>query len=114
MIQSISDIITNSSSEVFIIQTDNAERLKQFFEELLEHLGYNLHDIMYMQIMDEVGKIDHYDEYIPYSPGDLCIESATDNSIPSFLMDMISYLQYYKPPIIKDITITDVDKMHLG
>lgn len=114
MIQSISDIITNSSSEVFIIQTNNAEKLKQFFEELLEHLGYSLNDIMYMQIMDDSGKIDLFDESISYHPGDLCIESASNDSIPSFLMNIIDWLDHYKPPVIKDITISSVNKMHLG
>ena len=46
MIQSISDIITNSSSEVFIIDTHEHEKIKEFLADVCEVFGWDVNDLM--------------------------------------------------------------------
>ena len=105
-IQNISDVITNSSSEIFICKSDNSEQTIELLEEVLtsvyenykkaqDHAGYNtysyygesLSDILTIRIADD----DYTDSWYGYniSKGDVIIESTTDNSIPIIIMDFI-------------------------
>ena len=114
MIQSISDIITNSSSEVFIIDSDNNEKIKSFLEDLCEHFGYNLSDIMELYIADGGSYISWCGEVYHYKEGDLLVESVYDNSIPSFIYHILDDLKWCKPPIIESVNINDLTRIHLG
>lgn len=105
-IQNISDIITNSSSEIFICKSDNAEQTVELLKEVLtniyenykkarDHAGNNtysyygesLSDILTISIADR----DENDNYFNYQikKGDVIIESTDDNSIPIIIMDFI-------------------------
>lgn len=113
MIQSISDIITNSSSEVFIIDSDNNEKIMSFLQDICEHFGYNISEIMSMYIADEDGSVVWFDEVHRYKKGDLVIDTTYDNSIPYIIYHLLDNLSWNKPPIIGDINI-DVTRIHLG
>ena len=114
MIQSISDIITNSSSEVFIIDSDNNEKIMSFLQDVCEHFGYNTSEIMSMYIADEDGSVVWFDEVHRYKKGDLVIDTTYDNSIPYIIYHLLDNLSWNKPPIIGDINIEDVTRIHLG
>ena len=45
-IQNISDVITNSSSEIFICQTDNPEEVAETIKEVLTTANDNSDDII--------------------------------------------------------------------
>ena len=113
MIQSISDIITNSSSEVFIIDSDNNEKIMSFLQDICEHFGYNISEIMSMYIADEDGSVVWFDEVYRYKKGDLVIDTTYDNSIPYIIYHLLDNLSWNKPPVIGDINI-DVTRIHLG
>lgn len=113
MIQSISDIITNSSSEVFIIDSDNNEKIMSFLQDICEHLGYDISKIMSMYIADYDGGVAWFDEAHRYKKGDLVINSTYDNSIPYIIYQLLDNLSWNKPPIIGDINV-DVTRIHLG
>ena len=113
MIQSISDIITNSSSEVFIIDSDNNEKIMSFLQDICEHFGYNISEIMSMYIADEDGCVVWFDEVYRYKKGDLVIDTTYDNSIPYIIYHLLDNLSWNKPPVIGDINI-DVTRIHLG
>jgi hypothetical protein len=105
-IQTISDIITNSSSEIFICKSDNAEYTIELLEEVLssiyenykkarDHAGSNtysyygetLSDILTIYIANNDEYNSDYNYHI--KKGDVIIESTYDNSIPSTIMDFI-------------------------
>ena len=46
MIQSISDIITNSSSKVFIIDSNKHQLVAKLIKEICEVFGYDMNKIM--------------------------------------------------------------------
>jgi len=114
MIQSISDIITNSSSEVFIIDSDNNEKIMSFLQDVCEHFGYNMSDVMEMYIADKDGSVVWYDEIRYYNKGNLIIDSVSDNSIPHLIWYLLDNLSWCKPPTVEDINIKDVTRIHLG
>jgi hypothetical protein len=114
MIQSISDIITNSSSEVFIIDSDNNEKIISFIQDACEHFGYDMSDIMTVDIADKDDNFVWFNKAYPYKKGNLVIESTYDNSIPGLIWDLINNLSWYQPPVIEDIDIKDVTRIHLG
>ena len=105
-IQNISDVITNSSSEIFICKSDNSEQTIELLEEVLtsvyenykkaqDHAGSNtysyygesLSDILTIRTADN----DYTDSWYGYNitKGDVIIESTSDNSIPIIIMDFI-------------------------
>lgn len=112
MIQSISDIITNSSSEVFVINTDNGEYVLNFLIDICTTLGYDLSNIMECELAEEDGFLD-YQNYgsISYDKTDILIYSVFDNSIPSVIMDIIYSLSSI--PILKDYKIK-INRLHVG
>ena len=117
-IQSVSDLITNSSSEVFICQVDtnDTEALKSEIESLIstlmEALGY-VNDDYYtgavVEIADEDGVIEGWD--YKYKKGDILIWSRDDNSIPWNIVQILEDLDYL--PKFED-KVTDVERHHLG
>lgn len=112
-IQSLSDIITNSSSEVFICSTnDNPDTLVQELQELIDNLAESLgyiEKIAYVEIAYESG----YDKWYNYSwnKGDILIESTSDNTIPYAVIELLENLEYY--PKFEN-RITNVERHHLG
>lgn len=105
-IQNISDVITNSSSEIFICQTDNPEEVAETIKEVLTTVYDSLKKArscsgkntmaLYEENLDDILSISVADnDYTDlgwgysYEKGDIIIESEYDNSIPSILMDFI-------------------------
>lgn len=112
MIQSFSDIITNSSSEVFVIESKEHEKIKTFLADVCEVFGWDVNDLMTFESVMEDGKVDGWDSI--YKAGDLLIWSTDDNSIPSIIMEIISEMKWGYIPALKDVTISDVTREHLG
>ena len=113
MIQSISDVITNSSSEVFVITTDKHAEVAKFIEDVCKVFGVDMDDIMEF----ESSTTNHKDSYtgVKVSKGDLIIYSNGDNSIPGVIMDIIESLDWNNHlPNIKPLNIKRVYREHLG
>ena len=105
-IQNVSDVITNSSSEIFICKSDTPEDTVDLIRDVLTNVyenlkrardnagrntygyyGESLDDLMYIHVAPH----DYTDDGWGYSykEGDIIIESTGDNSIPPILMDFI-------------------------
>ena len=112
MIQSFSDIITNSSSEVFVIESKDHERIKTFLADVCEVFGWDVNDLMTFESAKEDGKVDGW--YSTYKDGDLLIWSTDDNSIPSIIMEIISEMKWGYIPALENITISGITREHLG
>jgi hypothetical protein len=112
MIQSFSDIITNSSSEVFVIESQDHERIKTFLADVCELFGWDINDLMTFESVEKDGKVEGWNSI--YKAGDLLIWSNGDNSIPSVIMDIIDGMYWSYIPALKDIVISDVTREHLG
>lgn len=110
MIQSFSDIITNSSSEVFVIESNDHEKIKTFLADVCEVFGWDVNDLMHFESVEEDGKVEGW--YSTYKAGDLLIWSNGANSIPYIIMEIMSEMKWV--PSLKDITISDVTREHLG
>ena len=117
-IQSVSDLITNSSSEVFICSVDsnNTEALRSEIESLInilmEALGY-VNDDYYtgavVEVADKDGIIEGWN--YKYKKGDILIWSRDENSIPWDIMNILEDLNYL--PKFED-KVTNVERHHLG
>ena len=117
-IQSVSDLITNSSSEVFICSVDSTNtaalriEIQEFINTLMEVLGFEGDDYYTgatVTIADSDGEIDGWG--YKYKKGDILIESYDDNSIPWSIIAVLEDLQYL--PKFEG-RITDVERHHLG
>lgn len=104
-ILSVSDVITNSSSEVFIIhskpEVDNSEiyeEIKELLDSICELTGIDPSDC-YTTDIAENSYIDE-DWYYSVEEGDTVIESISDNTIPGWLMNFIEDILYM--PRFKD------------
>lgn len=112
-IQSISDIITNSSSEVFVITTDKHAEVAKFIKDVCEVFGVDMDEIMEF----ESSTTNHKDSYtgVKVAKGDLVIYSAEENSIPAIIMDMIESLDWANYlPNVKPLNIKRVHREHIG
>lgn len=112
MIQSFSDIITNSSSEVFVIESKDHEKIKTFLADVCEVFGWDVNDLMTFESAEKDGDVEGW--YSTYKAGDLLIWSTDDNSIPSIIMEIISDMKWDYIPALKDVTISDLTREHLG
>lgn len=112
-IQSISDIITNSSSEVFIIDTKHHDLVSEFIKEVCDLFEFNIYDLMDFDSVTEDGYVDGYRNG-SYKKGNLLIWSQGDNSIPAVIMDMIYNLQWTPSERIEKMEIKDIKRIHLG
>ena len=112
-IQSMSDIITNSSSEVFIVSTDNHEKVINFINDVCEVCGLNTSDLMYFESADQGGYVEGWTD-TNYNKGNLLIHSADENTIPYYIMEIIEELPYLNAPALKGADITKVKRHHLG
>lgn len=111
-IQSVSDIITNSSSEIFVIKEAGKyeQEVKDFLNEVVKLLGYN--NDLYVIFTANRNLKDSWYNY-SYSKGDLIIESRTANSIPYVLIQIIDELGAI-PKFRNKIDYNDVSRCHLG
>lgn len=97
---SISDVITNSSSEVFIIHAKPEfqeivnEEIPKMIENVCEAAELNINEILEFDVADH-SYIDK-DWWYHVKEGDLLIYSTGDNSIPYWLMEFIEGM-YYNP-----------------
>ena len=120
-IQNISDVITNSSSEIFVCKSNNPEETVALLREVLESVyenykiarkhangedvpfyGETIDELMTIYISDE----DYTDKYWGYTvhEGNVVIESTSDNSIPEVLMNFIyDFFDY-----------NSIERTHLG
>ena len=88
--QSVSDIITNSSSEVFVVRNlkSRNQELQELITSVMTAAGLEIDDILSF----EVASTDGWN--IKYKKGDMLIWSADENSIPYWLMEFIEQLNY--------------------
>ena len=116
-VQSVSDIITNSSSEVFICTTNGnqdelATEVQEFIDTLMKVLGYE-NDEFYtgatVEVAKEDGKVEDFG--YKYNKGDLLIWSKDENSIPWNIVGILEDLDIL--PKFED-NISDVTRHHLG
>ena len=112
-IQSMSDIITNSSSEVFIVSTDNHEKVINCINDVCEVCGWSTDDLMYFESAEHDGSIEDWAN-IKYKKGNLLIYSAGDNAIPYYIMEIIEELPYLDAPALDGADVTEVKRHHLG
>ena len=111
-IQSISDIITNSSSEVFVITTDKHAEVAEFIKNICDVFGVNMDEIMEFDSATENGKVGYN---LKHKKGDLIIYSTNDNSIPDVIMNIIEDLDWNSYlPNVKSLNIKNVTRQHLG
>ncbi len=95
---SISDVITNSSSEVFIIhskpefQDEINQEIPELLKEICDLFEEDIDDILFTEVSDET-YIDN-DWYYYVHKNDLLIHSTSDNTIPGWLMSMIENLPW--------------------
>lgn len=99
-ILSISDVITNSSSEVFVIhakpefQDEINEEIPEFLKELCSLFGEDIENIIECHISDSTYIDDGWYYYV--NNNDLILRSTEENSIPYWLMDLIGDIPYIK------------------
>lgn len=110
-IQSISDIITNSSSEVFVIETDKHSQVADFIKSVCDLFGVDMDEIMEFDSATENGRVG-YD--LKCKKGDLVIYSTEDNSIPYPILHLIEDLDWCSAPAVKALNIKRINRQHLG
>ena len=97
-ILSISDVITNSSSEVFIIhakpefQDEINQEIPEFLKEVCDIFEEDIEDMLYTEISDETYIDEEWYYYV--HKNDLIIHSNSDNTIPQWLMGIIDNLPW--------------------
>ena len=97
-ILSISDVITNSSSEVFIIhakpefQDEINQEIPEFLKEVCDLFEEDIEDMLYTEISDETYIDEEWYYYV--HKNDLIIHSNSDNTIPQWLMEIIDNLPW--------------------
>ena len=97
-ILSVSDVITNSSSEVFIVhgkpefQDSINEEVPELLKKICEAVEEDIEEILCCSVSPVTGIDTDWGYY--YNEKDLIIESVNDNSIPGWLMDFIQEIPY--------------------
>lgn len=109
-IQSISDIITNSSSEVFIIDTKQHDKIAEFLKDLCDVCGLDFYDIM--EFISATSDGNFYG--VKYKKGNLIITTTSDNSIPGAILNFIENLIWTNIPALEDVEIKNINRQHLG
>lgn len=109
-IQSISDIITNSSSEVFIIDSKQHDKIAEFLKDLCNVCGIDFYNIM--EFISATSNGDFYG--VKYKKGNFIITTTYDNSIPGAILNFIENLVWSNIPALEDIEIKNIQRHHLG
>ena len=97
-ILSVSDVITNSSSEVFIVhskpefQDSINEEVPELLKKICEAVEEDIEEMLCCLVSPVTGVNKDWGYY--YNEKDLIIESISDNSIPGWLMDFIQEIPY--------------------
>ena len=97
-ILSISDVITNSSSEVFVVhskpefQDSINEEVPELLKKICEAVEEDINEMLCCSVSPTTGIDKDWGYY--YNEKDLIIESINDNSIPGWLMDFIQEIPY--------------------
>ena len=97
---SISDVITNSSSEVFVIhskpefQDEINREIPELLTSICELVGLDIDEVMEFDVSDKSEINADWSYHV--AKNDLVIYSCGDNSIPYWLMEFIESL-YYEP-----------------
>ena len=97
-ILSVSDVITNSSSEVFIVhskpefQDSINEEVPELLKKICEAVEEDIEEMLCCSVSPVTGVDKDWGYY--YNEKDLIIESVDDNSIPGWLMDFIQEIPY--------------------
>lgn len=112
MIQSFSNLITNSSSEVFVITSNKHSEIIEFLSDICKVFGVKISDIIDFYDVKRTG-IDGYSG-MKCKKGDLVIHSTHDNSIPSAIMEVIANLDCTYLPKIHELNINNIKRLHLG
>ena len=104
--------LTDFGSEVFIIDVDNHESLKEFISDVCDVFGWDVNDLMTFESTTQNGEISGWD--IEYKADSLLIWSREDNSIPWAIMAIIEELPWTHAPAMSHINVKSVDRHHLG
>lgn len=102
--QSISDVITNSSSELFVVhnQKSKNQEIEELIDKVITAAGLVPSELYKTWVASNDMTYDFY-RHIKIKRGDLVIESVTDNSIPGWVMEFIESLDY-----------SNINRYHLG
>lgn len=95
MIQSISDIITNSSSEVFILDTKDHAGIAKFLKEVCELLDLNIGDLVDFESVTKDSS--YYYKGPKFRKGNLVIREKYDNALPDLISEIIKKLDSFTP-----------------
>lgn len=111
-IQSFSDVITNSSSELFIIKDPKeiGDEITEFLYKLYKILHRDIDEDMYIESAnyDSINEVEDWG--YKCKKGDLLIWSSGENSIPYPIMDLIEGLPY----LTEEFSGINVERHHLG
>lgn len=111
-IKSITDVITNSSSEVFVIKRNKSGKLisdpMKMIENVCKALRIDIDKIITWETAKKDGLAAEGWPETKCKKGDLIIRSVEENSIPYSLMEIIEDLDRY------DKSINSVSRCHLG
>lgn len=110
MIQSFSDIITNSSSEVFILSTSEHDKVAKFLEDVANIMGINIHDCVKFKSITKDESM--YYKGPKYRKGNLVIEEKYDNALPDIISAMIQHLDAYNFGNVPNVK--RVERVHCG
>ena len=110
-VQSISDVITNSSSELFIIKNPKkkGEEITEFLQGVYKLLGQDIDEDMYIESANAQSIKDVSYQGYKCEKGDLLIWSQEENSIPYPIMDLIEGCEY-----LFDLPYGSIERHHLG
>jgi len=109
MIQSFSDIITNSSSEVFILDTKDHAGVAQFLSDICNLLNLNLGDLVDFESVTRDSS--YYYKGPKIKKGNLLITEKYDNALPDVISAVIKSLGGWNPNIPE---VKRVEVIHCG
>lgn len=111
MIQSFSDIITNSSSELFVIKNpkEKGEEIVKFLTGVYELLGRDIEEDFCIRPANHSDIEEAKDWDVKCKKGDMVIWSADENSIPYPIMVLIEELDS-----LIGLPYGSVERHHLG
>ena len=102
--QSISDVITNSSRDLFVVHNHKSknQEIEELIDKVVTAAGLFPSELYKTWVASNDMTYDFY-RHIKIKRGDLVIESVTDNSIPGWVMEFIESLDY-----------SNINRYHLG
>lgn len=110
MIQSFSDIITNSSSEVFIIDTKDHSKVVEFLRDVSEIMGFNIYELVDFESCTKDNSF--WYKGPKAKKGNLVIREKWDNSLPDMIRSLIKNMDGYNRGFLPEVK--RVELIHLG